>query len=170
MGFHPSNIPVRSGMDISISLGTRWYLMACSMRETENLDWNWRPVFWKKRSARLSLLFSFSCLNLLENNCWCRCCPCSGKNIVAWLLPCAFYLCTGVQKQLLCVMITVLQMKRLCNGKINSLTGMCADSEKSEMGQPDRCADLKTIEKSIWGADLLRYVKFPPNSSRVWSI
>lgn len=62
-------------------------------------------------------------------------------------------------------MITVTDEETLCR-KINCLTGMCTYSEKSEMGQPVRCADPKTIEKSIWGADLLRYAQFPPNISR----
>lgn len=39
-------------------------------------------------------------------------------------------------------------------------------SEKSEMGQTARFPDLKTIERSIWGADLLRYAQFLPNSPR----
>lgn len=39
-------------------------------------------------------------------------------------------------------------------------------SEKSEIGQTARFLDLKTVEKSIWGGDLLRYAQFHPNSPR----
>lgn len=99
----------------------------------------------KKKAARHSLLSSFSCLSLSETNCQHLYSPSSCKNTVARLLPCTFYFSTGVQNQLLCVMITMLHMRRLSDKKIK-----CFTSEKSGMGQTAGFFDPETKEKSIW--------------------
>lgn len=110
---------------------------------------NWSQ---KERAAKCSLLSSFSCLNLLENSCQCLYYPRSSKNIVAWLLPCAFYLSTGVQKQLVCVMITTLQMRRLGDRMIKYLTGICTDQWKIRNGANCQISWSENYRKEYLGS------------------